>query len=708
MHQIYARDYRVHDRTRSIISKHFGGVFFRPALLAAVLFTLMSIGGASQAQKAPVQSPDTSESTINAFQLAQLSDLRLHGLLLIRNGDLKKATQVIRRMIDLFPQIPGNHYFLAAVLAKQGDLDAAFDRLAIAIRRGFSNVELMLSDPALAPLRRQERFQSLVAMFRGATHKAEPLTVLSVSPAAVKDGIALVDESNTRWVPRLKILESAFRFGPNNTAPAVVQPGKNPPKQLNDWYSKGLAAGNTGDVYVNYDKGHSSLPANFSPQLAHVKYGAGARKIGIGNGLNAKMFFNTIAIGNSSTVSDGRSQARHALTLPGIPNILYLQYTNNQLYVYPEHKDYDPERGDLLPANTPYMIISQGSSGSDQPFVRAVASILAAFKPDVKKFLRQERLVMPTVQMIFRRGQKTVSIDRDYLSAWAHPPVFNAKNINLVKMINLANQLNIEDIPPVVSLKVVEESGIVPGIDDFTTGISETLFDTPGAIARVVRATAYEKRMVVRAEISGKEMGEKPEFQWVVLSGDFKRIKINRRNEEGSEVELIIPWHERRPASGQTEITTDRVEIGVFVKTDKYYSAPAIINFLYPPNQKRKYNDKHQIISIDHQDPEFTKRYAEPRLFSKRDWTDTYRYDENSMLTGWQRKRGKWLSNFTRDGAKITEWDGQDRAVKARSVRYTFEADKRGTMAVIEEPGEKVFSYQYDGKEDRTGLVREE
>ena len=155
-------------------------------------------------------------------------------------------------------------------------------------------------------------------------------------------------------------------------------------------------------------------------------------------------------------------------------------------------------------------------------------------------------------------------------------------------------------------------------------------------------------------------------------------------------------------------MTTDRVEIGVFVGNGKYYSAPAFINFLYPPNQKRKYNEQNQIVGIDHRNPEFAKRFMEPRLFSSRDWNDTYRYDENSKLIGWQRRRGKWISNHTRDGAKIIEWDDQGRAIKARSIRYKVEADKRGRTKIVETPGEKLLTYEYDGKKDQIGQVREE
>ena len=54
--------------------------------------------------------------------------------------------------------------------------------------------------------------------------------------------------------------------------------------------------------------------------------------------------------------------------------------------------------GDVYPANTPYVITSQGSSGSDQVFLSAVACTLAAFRPETKELLVRTGTLMPTVQ----------------------------------------------------------------------------------------------------------------------------------------------------------------------------------------------------------------------------------------------------------------------------------------------------------------------
>ncbi len=668
------------------------------AMSIAVFSVFLFVSGPARAQQEMQNGP-------NVFEMSTLYQLRQGAMLMVRQGQLEKATKLLRRIIDSFPQMASNHYFLATVMVRQNKLDTAFDRLTIAIRRGFSNTNLLQSDPALEPLRRQKRFRSLLEMIDGNTGTAAGKSVRKVSPAKVVERTARVTEQNTLWDPKYNILKSLFQFDKDGSEQLEVQSGAGAIKELNDWYSKGLAAGNLGDLYDNHDRNHSYLPTAFFPQLTYVKYGSTARKAGVDYGLNTKMFFNAITVGNSSTVADGRSQARHGLTLPGIPEILFLQYANNHIYIYPGHQDYDAKRGDRMPANTPYILNSKGASSSDRPFIRAVLSILAAFKPEVKNYLRKSRLVMPTVQMVLRRGMSPVKTIADYLSAKAHPVVFAAENIDLTRMVRMANRLEIEDILPMVRLKVLEESGPKPGIDSFTTGLSEILFNTPSAIARVVRASAYEKRMVVRIEKSALTDGKNLTYHWVVLSGDSDRIKIKPRNNEASEVELLIPWHERRPVVGAPEMMTDRVDIGVFVSRGNNFSAPAFISFLYPANQRREYNAQGQILSIDHNDPKIAKRYQEPRLIVRRDWKDIYKYDSNSKLIGWQRRRNKWISNFTRDGAKITQWDELDRPTQARAVDYNLEFSQKNSLTMTEKAGRNVLKYRYENDQDLIGQV---
>ena len=80
-----------------------------------------------------------------------------------------------------------------------------------------------------------------------------------------------------------------------------------------------------------------------------------------------------------------------------------------------------PKNGDLFPANTPYLLVSRGSSGSDKPFLEALALTYAAFRPDTKARLVAEDLLVPTVQMVFRRSLQNVRSRDDYFSGAAHP-----------------------------------------------------------------------------------------------------------------------------------------------------------------------------------------------------------------------------------------------------------------------------------------------
>src|SRR5262249_19340293 len=153
----------------------------------------------------------------------------------------------------------------------------------------------------------------------------------------------------------------------------------------------------------------SLLDTSLYPQLRKITYTAEDKEKRRHWGA-AVLVRSQVVFGNSSTsspVTGAGSNPRVYYTHPANIAFLYRQYTGNNLYVYPEHRDHDPGHngpdrgfGDLYATNTPYLLISQGSSVSDQPFLRALASTLAAFRPDVKKKLIETRLLMPTIQML--------------------------------------------------------------------------------------------------------------------------------------------------------------------------------------------------------------------------------------------------------------------------------------------------------------------
>ncbi|MEO0566882.1 MAG: hypothetical protein AAF066_04065 [Pseudomonadota bacterium] len=371
------------------------------------------------------------------------------------------------------------------------------------------------------------------------------------------------------------------------TAPVLHQNKTTPAHQLlRRLYAAGQAAGNHGDLYDNRDRGHSQLRPPQHPQMSQILYGPELRKAEMDYGLPLVALYDRPVLGNSSTAVRGgkfkRSLPRLALTAYGPEGAqrLFQNYITGQIHVFPEHRDHDPEVGDLYPANTPYYLISQGSSGSDKPHLEALAMILAAFTPDTKAFLMSKGLLAPTVQMVFRRGQAGVRTRSAYLSGAAHPSVFDKSRINLVQMVSLANALHARDVPPMVSLRVIEES----------FARRERLYDTPAALSRIWRDDTGQHEMVVSAEDTRAPNERALRFEWVLLRGKPEHVRLTPLDEAGLRARIEINWQDPGPVPGVRGLITDRVDIGVFAHNGVHDSAPSFISIQMPRHEIRRYD----------------------------------------------------------------------------------------------------------------------
>lgn len=447
---------------------------------------------------------------------------------------------------------------------------------------------------------------------------------------------------------------------PANSAP-VLGPDRREAwhRLLSQMVFEGRAAGNHGDLYENRDRGHSRLPPDAHPQLTHVAYDADSREAGLDYGLAGPVLFAAPLIGNSSTaVKKGplwRSLPRIALSQENGPLLLYQNYLAGQIHVYPEHRDHDPEYGDLIPANTPYFLISQGSSGSDQPHLEALAMILAAFRPETKEFLQENQLLAPTVQMVFRRSLTSVRSRAAYLSGLAHPSVIPSDQINLMRMVQLANSLTPDTVPPMVRLSVLSEDDATEGIDYFGEGLSERLLDTPAAIARLWRSSAYRRSMVVSVEATRDPNGRGLEFVWRVLRGDPARTQIEPLDDQSRRARITIDWQLPRPVPGRSDILSNRVDIGVFARNGVHDSAPSFISIFLPQHEVRRYgaglDGEMRIESLDRRVPD--GGYADPVLFPHTEWRDEYRYDPAGTPQGWLRQGSSGTMLFDAAGKMV-------------------------------------------------------
>jgi hypothetical protein len=567
-------------------------------------------------------------------------------------GDVAGAAALLDRDLAAHPGIAGLHAARAGVAMLEGAPDTALDHLsAAAATQGFGALPdpaAVAADPVFASLAADPALGPRLAAVAATPPAPPPAPV----PAAIVGGAAAVAAANTVWNPAAERLEASFALPPGKPGPesGPVLPAR--PKAgaldlLREHWKRGRAAGNAGDLYDNRDRGHSALKPEAFPQLAHVAYSREARAAELDYGLQDKLLFDRPTFGNSSTAVTGgvlwRSLPRLAMTQgDGTGPLRLWQNTQaNALYVYPAHKDWTPEKGDLFPANTPYILVSHGSSGSDQPFLEALALTYAAFRPATKARLVQEHLLVPTVQMIFRRSLRHVTSRESYLSGDAHPAAFEGTSINPARMVSLAQSIEPDAIPPEVRISVTAEELGLEGVDYFGAGLSEQLFDTPGAIARIWRARAATRTMTVSAAETRDPNGRKLAFHWRLLQGDPQKVTITP-SADGTSATITLAWHDPFPISEDNPVTTARVDVGVFASNGVHDSAPAIVSWYFPPSEKRRTEPgaggTPRTAAIDHANPD--RAYADPILVPRADWRDDFAYAADGTLLGWTRVRG--------------------------------------------------------------------
>jgi len=366
---------------------------------------------------------------------------------------------------------------------------------------------------------------------------------------------------------------------------------------LRQWYSRNTAAGNWGDYYDNRDGGHSRLNLTPYPQMRRVEYTKEQIEARAHWGAQTKVLPHVV-IGNSSTSAAperGGSNIMQYYTNPRGLAFLFTQYVRNNLYVYPEHRDHDPGRngiggyGDLFPTNTPYLIASQGSSGSDQAFLRALPYVLAAFRPEVKSRLVQTGSLMPVVQMILRITGKHLAGPEEYLTGKAHPTVFRGTDVDAQKMVEMAHEITLPNLPPIAIIRVLKEDKPTNGIDYFDPERTEKLADTPAVVARIFRGAPYVRKISISADGSRDFNNRSLKFHWKVLRGDPARIKIEYKNPSRSIAEVTVPYFRRSPIAEGSPLESNRIDIGVFVHNGVYYSPPAFITFYTLDNEARTY-----------------------------------------------------------------------------------------------------------------------
>jgi hypothetical protein len=545
----------------------------------------------------------------------------------IRAGEFKSAQDAITRAFSKHGETFGLWVMQAIASMSLGQEDATMEALASAVDLGFPGLEQLMTSPLFAPVLIHPDMTALLAT------SAENATKAARSTLKATGGAVTLDFDNIDWLPVAKRFLAKIETAQTN-APIVKTDATDPELLfLRRLAQQGKAGGLQGVLYDNRDAEHSPFPHEDFPQLTRVFYSEGLKHDKLHYGPPASMLFPLVTFGNSSTAFrgvTGRSISRAGMTQRGGPQAHFLNYANDHIYVFPEHKDHDAH--DRFPANWPYTFISQGSSYLDQHILRPVALILAALSAETRARLDAENLVAPTVQMIFRRAQTNIRSDQAYLSGLAHPTAFDRTDVASMRMMQLAASISADEIPPVVTMAVTSE--------DFRgkaglAGRSEKLFDTPAAIARLWRGFEWEKQITLSTASTIDPNGHDLTFHWVLLRGDPEKVKIEP-SADGRSAEIKLNWHDVMKVSPREAQTTSRVDIGVFAHNGFHFSAPSFLSVDFPAHQLRRYgpdgDGEMKLSEIDY-DAISRDVYFDPKLYWSAAWRDQMSHDaENEAI----------------------------------------------------------------------------
>ncbi len=639
-----------------------------------------------------------------------------HKMLLIqmqqamRSGNIEKMEEVCRNAVDVMPEDAVWTYNLACALAYRVDKSESLQMLSRAIDLGFRNPEAIAADTDLKRLKGEAQFAQLIArarLLQGQPVEGVPVVV----PPTVMMGIPFeINASNTVWNMDVGCFQSFFKLLQPVKSDGKASDYKGPAADLiKTWISEKSASGNSGDLYMNRDRGHSKLGVKDFPDLTPVVYCKDAVELKADYNLPNTMFEYPL-IGNSSmAMTKGpywRSLPRAALSDQFSSIQQCMLYLNNQMWIYPEHKDYDNELGDLFPVNAPFYTVVQGSSFADKVFMRAFAAAMAAFSPETKRYMVSTKTLAPMMQVLLRCSSGKVHTPDDYLKGSVHPAVFDGADLDVTNLVMRAHDLKPEDVLPVVNLQVVREDSNVSGKDYFDR-LPEALFNTPCCIGRIARGVGYQRTMVIQAQAPLKGS---PEYKWVLLQGDPEKVEIKKLSSDGSRVEINIGWHGfYRPKNSDgtpRRLMSGRVDVGCFLKGRRYYSAPSIISVYHLPSEERVYNEANKIVSVDYRNP--LKRYSDPVLSVQKAWKDLYAYTDSGELKGWYRKLDDRAERFTYAGHKVLTTDKLDRPVLACAVSYLpRQVGGSAALPVMTCVNtESKFRYRYKNDKDEIGSFK--
>lgn len=470
--------------------------------------------------------------------------LRAQFIEAVRTGDTETMRETCEKGVALLPDDPTWRYNLACALSYYKDQEAALDTLEKAIDLGFRDAEQILGDRDLKRLGGNARFKELVEEARRLQGKPILMGPLSATPATGIFGESVaVGEQNLSW----DFDAGCFDVRMNLAAAS--------------------SGGNTGDLYVNRDAGHSVPVVTNWPGLTPVRFDSRLRESGLTLDF-PNMLFPYPVFGNCSrALTTGpywRSIPRALMTTEAHRlKAMHKFYLSNQIWCFPVTDDYNfatNKFGDVFFSVTPYWIATQGISWSDQYYLRLALEISRSLPAATKREAVRRKILAPTIQYILRRSLRTCREDDDYLTAKAHPTCFPPNGIDRERMKKLASSLKPSQLPPVASIIGVNAEG-----EQYKGALPELTYLTPCAWAFVLRSSAPKRSFALKAVSPGAS-----ELTFAIVHDENGAASLERLGADTARITL----------DKSLMTPTNRVDLAVFARTNKSgWGAPSFISF---------------------------------------------------------------------------------------------------------------------------------
>lgn len=450
--------------------------------------------------------------------------LRRQFVAALREGDTATMEETCRKGVKLLPDDPTWHYNLACSLAYFAKRETeAFDELEKAIDLGFRDADAIAADTDLKRLAKSPRHAELVEYAREMSRRP-----LMFGPMATVDATGVfgrqiaLGEQNLGW---------NFDFGCFDAHLKLATAS---------------AGGNTGDLYMNRDGGHSLLDATKFPGLTVLRLDQSGRDRGMDLDMPNLLAPYPLFGNCSRAFTQGpywRSMPRAMVTTEAAQLKKFVKfYLSNQTWVYPANADIAPvgTNGDVFASITPYWITTAGRSFSDKPYLRAALEASRAFTAETKQSLVTRGLLAPTIQTLIRKSLKGVTNEVDYLSPQAHPTAFPANGLDLNRLAAAARAMTPASVPPLAMITVETPPLAKP------PAWPELSYASAFAWAFVLRSDDLVRTFTVTAKGAA-------EFAFVKTHGDGVDVKVERLGPNVAKVTV-----DRRGMS-----PTNRVDIAV-------------------------------------------------------------------------------------------------------------------------------------------------